>query len=258
MHLSRIHRHRHLTAKNFAIAMVLVNATGLVMVQQKMKGAQVDDAYALDDGVRPITFSHADLPDRLVLPEIELTASTASRPAVELPEMAPLPEVQLSLADAVPEVAPAPIHQVSPKPQGVLAVAAPAPIAVPQVESLSGIKLTRVDHMPVPVTAKAPTAAPVPIEAGDSLAAPQAGLDSFAAAFGQAKDETAITVSSPNTMVQELDAVAPSAQAPVTDASAGAEKTATITLPSPTAIDMLPIKPIVPFAEPTELLPAAV
>lgn len=113
------------TAKNFTIAMVVVNAAGLLAVQQKLKQAEVPDAYALDDGARAVVArSDAFLPDRQVLPQIALTAPPASTPAeslVALPSIKPLPIVDLAALELDPVGSPE--QTASARPQRELALA---------------------------------------------------------------------------------------------------------------------------------------
>jgi hypothetical protein len=132
MHPNRTRRHSLLTAKSFTIAMVLVNAAGLVLVQQKMKGAQVDDAYALDDGAQRVaSIRPAEIHERRLLAEIELSAAPPSRPYVELPvlQQLPAPRIDLELADLEPPAVPARVRHASRAAGPSLAVAEPAPIA---------------------------------------------------------------------------------------------------------------------------------
>jgi len=172
MNFSRAQRTSLLTAKNFTIAMVLVNATGYVLVQQKMKGAQVEDPYSLDDGVRPVTFAHVDLPERLELPKIALSINDVDTPAAELPMAGSLPALDLDIADALPEVAPRQARKQAPRPVLDLAEFVPDPLPVAQSrpsaasrqtavsepsvreEAPLELKLTQIDRMPEPQSAR--------------------------------------------------------------------------------------------------------
>lgn len=102
------------TAKNFTIAMVLVNAAGFYAVQQKLKQAEVPDAYALDDGAQPVLARRdAILPDRRILPEVALTRVPApltpeTLPSETLPAMKSLPVIDYATLDLDPVLPPEP------------------------------------------------------------------------------------------------------------------------------------------------------
>lgn len=289
MHFSRNRRRSLLTAKNFTIAMVLVNAAGLALVQQKMRGAQVDDAIALDDGARPMTLiSQVELPERQVLPEIKLAAAP-SRPFVELPELTPLPELvlELGLADAADEFESAPLRAKAHKAEagrtkGVkLSVTQPALDMIRVAEAEPELKLTRIDRMSAPIAARLGKSSapqrPVPVDALSSIPAhtdaeltrSPSHQESFTAAFGrgaeaQAENEGTATFGAPNLgdgssgrHPSEIDSFAPSVQDPVAGRPVGLPGSGTFTVPAPSADELPPLAPGAPTTETPPTVEAA-
>ncbi len=117
------------TAKNFTIAMVVVNAAGLLAVQQKLKQSEIPNAYALDDGAQPVLArSDAILPERRLLPEVALTAPAPlpSELPPALPAMKPLPVIDLASLDLVPVAEPEQTFEARPKDGIALAAEKPA------------------------------------------------------------------------------------------------------------------------------------
>jgi hypothetical protein len=118
MRFRQSRRRSIVTAKNFTIAMVVVNAAGLLAVQQKLKQSEIPNAYALDDGAQPVMArSEAVLPERRVLPQVALTAPAPLPPetAPALPAMKPLPVIDLASLDLIPVTEPAQAFEARPK-----------------------------------------------------------------------------------------------------------------------------------------------